>query len=82
MTFNSEQQRYIEDLFEVERRKDRTLEQFFSEDLMEPIFVKNLESVQGDERDIIYFSTTYGPDQSGRISMHFGPLNKKEENAG
>lgn len=76
VTFNSEQQRYIEDLFEAERRKDKNLEQFFSEDLTEPIFVKNLESVQGDERDIIYFSTTYGPDQSDRISMHFGPLNK------
>ena len=38
--------------------------------------MKNLESVQGDERDVILFSTTYGPDQSGSLSMNFGPLKK------
>ena len=42
----------------------------------EPLFVKNLENVQGDERDIILFSVGYGPDNQGRISMNFGPLNK------
>lgn len=76
VTFNAEQQRLIEDLFEVERRKDRSLDRIFGDELAEPLFVKNLESVQGDERDIIYFSTTYGPDQTGRVSMNFGPLNQ------
>ncbi len=76
VTFNSEQQRLIEDLLETERRKNRSLERFFDDDLPESLFVKNLESVQGDERDIIYFTTTYGPDQTGRVSMNFGPLNK------
>ena len=42
----------------------------------EPLFVKNLENVQGDERDVILFSIGYGPDESGRVSMNFGPLNK------
>ena len=42
----------------------------------EPLFVKNLENVQGDERDVILFSVGYGPDQDGRVSMNFGPLNK------
>jgi very-short-patch-repair endonuclease len=52
------------------------LDKHFAEDLIEPVFVKNLESVQGDERDIILFSTTFGPDQRGGITMNFGPLNK------
>jgi very-short-patch-repair endonuclease len=76
VTFNSEQQRLIDDMLEAERRKNGSLERFFDDDLQEPLFVKNLESVQGDERDIVYFSTTYGPDQTGRVSMNFGPLNK------
>ena len=41
----------------------------------EPIFVKNLENVQGDERDIILFSVGYGADKDGKVSMNFGPLN-------
>ena len=41
----------------------------------EPIFVKNLENVQGDERDVILFSVGYGADKSGKVSMNFGPLN-------
>lgn len=76
VTFNSEQQRLIEDLLDAERRKDPGLEPFFSEVELEPVFVKNLESVQGDERDIMYFSITYGPDMSGALSMNFGPLNR------
>ncbi|MBS0368123.1 MAG: DUF3320 domain-containing protein [Proteobacteria bacterium] len=76
VTFNSEQQGLIEDLLDAERRKDPGLEPFFSEVELEPVFVKNLESVQGDERDIMYFSITYGPDISGALSMNFGPLNR------
>lgn len=76
VTFNSEQQRLIEDMLDAERRKDPGLEPFFAEVELEPVFVKNLESVQGDERDIMYFSITYGPDMSGALSMNFGPLNR------
>ena len=43
----------------------------------EPIFIKNLENVQGDERDVILFSVGYGPDQNGNVSMNFGPLNRE-----
>src|SRR5207245_4202526 len=39
-------------------------------------FVKNLESVQGDERDIIIFSIGYGRDQHGGLTMNFGPINR------
>jgi len=76
VTFNSEQQRLIEDLLDEERRRDPSLEPFFSEMELEPLFVKNLESVQGDERDIMYFSITYGPDAAGAVSMNFGPMNR------
>ncbi|MFH0960860.1 MAG: AAA domain-containing protein, partial [Pseudomonadota bacterium] len=76
ITFNSEQQRLIEDLLDNERRKNPALESFFADEKIEPIFVKNLESVQGDERDVIYFSVAYGPDVAGSISMNFGPMNR------
>lgn len=42
----------------------------------EPVFIKNLENVQGDERDVILFSVGYGPDEKGQVSMNFGPLNR------
>ncbi len=45
-------------------------------DREEPLFVKNLENVQGDERDVILFSVCYGPDKTGRVSLNFGPLNQ------
>lgn len=77
VTFNSEQQHLIENLLDEERRKDPAIEPFFGEDRLEPVFVKNLESVQGDERDVMYFSITYGPDRSGAVSMNFGPMNRE-----
>lgn len=42
----------------------------------ESLFVKNLENVQGDERDIILFSVAFGPNAEGKMSLNFGPLNK------
>lgn len=76
VTFNTEQQRLIEDMLDEERGDDPTLEPFFTESVQEPVFVKNLESVQGDERDVMYFSITYGPDSHGAVSLNFGPLNR------
>lgn len=77
VTFNAEQQSLIENLLDDARRRDPRLEPFFSEeDWSEPILIKNLESVQGEERDIMMFSLTYGPDQTGRVAMNFGPLNQ------
>ena len=40
-----------------------------------PFFIKNLENVQGDERDVIYISTTFGPNAAGKFNMQFGPIN-------
>lgn len=76
VTFNAEQQSLIEDLLDEARRQDPGLEPYFADGEIEPVFVKNLESVQGDERDIMYFSITYGPDLAGAVSMNFGPLNR------
>jgi very-short-patch-repair endonuclease len=49
---------------------------FFDENAPEPFFIKNLEMVQGDERDVIFFSVGYGKDESGKVLMNFGPLNQ------
>ncbi|AZC90060.1 DNA helicase-related protein [Pseudomonas chlororaphis subsp. piscium] len=76
VTFNGEQQKLIMDMLDEACRKDPSLDSYFSESELEPVFVKNLESVQGDERDIIYFSTTYGKDAAGVLSMNFGPMNR------
>src|SRR5205823_7452098 len=52
---------------------------FFREDRDEPFFVKNLENVQGDERDVVFLSVAYGPSEADprRVSMNFGPLNRQ-----
>lgn len=76
VTFSQAQQNLILDLLDEARRKNPELEPHFGEDVDEPVFVKNLENVQGDERDVILFSIGYGPDQAGRLSMNFGPLNR------
>ena len=75
ITFNSEQQSLILDLLDSMRRANADLEWFFSEDREEPVIVKNLENIQGDERDVMLFSVTFGPDVEGKLTMNFGPLN-------
>ena len=75
VTFNAEQQTLIEDLLDKARRDDPSLERHFGNDAAEPVLVKNLEGVQGEERDVMLFSLTYGPDATGRIALNFGPLN-------
>jgi very-short-patch-repair endonuclease len=79
VALNAEQQRLIDDLLDQERRQNPDLERFFRDDLEEPVFVKNLETVQGDQRDVILLSIGYGPDTPGAntMSMNFGPLNRK-----
>ncbi len=79
VTLNTEQQRTVEDLLDDARRKHPQIEPYFqSTDTYDGVFVKNLESVQGDERDIIILSLGYGPTVAGgrTMSMNFGPLNK------
>ena len=76
VTFNMTQQKLIEDLLDNELANHPKLETL-SKSGIEPLFVKNLENVQGDERDIIVFSITYAKDQDGRLSMNFGALNRQ-----
>jgi len=76
VAFSQAQMIAIEDEIEQRRRLKPEFEGFFKEDRLEGFFVKNLENVQGDERDVIIFSIGYGCDQHGRMTMNFGPLNK------
>jgi very-short-patch-repair endonuclease len=62
---------------ELMRRRNPSCEQFFNSHANEPFFVKNLENVQGDERDIIFISVGYGKTKEGFLSMSFGPLNRE-----
>lgn len=76
VSFSKVQQNLIEDMLVDELAKYPDLENLAFNSL-EPIFIKNLENVQGDERDVILFSVGYGPDKSGKVSMNFGPLNNE-----
>lgn len=76
VAFNIKQQDLIERLLIKRRQATPDKEYFFHSDSKEPFFIKNLETVQGDERDTIIFSTAYGKDQKGVLSHNFGPLNR------
>jgi very-short-patch-repair endonuclease len=77
ITFNAPQQELILDLLDAERTKRPGLEWFFSDEREEPVIVKNLENVQGDERDVMVFSITFGHDHAGKLSMDFGAVNRE-----
>jgi hypothetical protein len=63
-------------LIEERRILERDIDERFSENASEPFFVKNLENVQGDERDHMIISIAYGPTvESGAVPNRFGPLN-------
>lgn len=82
ITFNSEQEYYIEDLIDEECHKSDIFRNAYlketnrkenGEDVS--LFIKNLENVQGDERDIIIFCIGYAQNEFGKVVSHFGPLN-------
>ncbi|WP_043364531.1 DUF3320 domain-containing protein [Belnapia sp. F-4-1] len=73
-TFSSRQRRAIQDEVELLRRLNPDTEEFFQAHPGEPFFIKNLENVQGDERDVIMISVGYGRNANGTFSMRFGPL--------
>ncbi|WP_411846617.1 DUF3320 domain-containing protein [Roseibacillus persicicus] len=78
ITLNSDQQRLVEDLLDQARRDNPAIEPFFGDDCTEPVVVKNLETVQGDERDLILLGIGFGPTEpGGSMSMNFGPLNRE-----
>lgn len=75
--FSIQQMQAIIDRLEIMRRVDPSAESFFQSHPEEPFFVKNLENVQGDERDVIFISIGYGRDKDGILTMSFGPLNRE-----
>jgi len=76
VTFSVAQQRLIEDLIDDKSEGLGWATDFFDDSRSDAFFVKNLENVQGDERDVIMFSIAYAPDDQGRFAMSFGPVNR------
>lgn len=79
ITMNIEQMRLVEDLLDKARRKHPEIEPHFSDERLEPVVVRNLETAQGDERDVILIGIGFGPTEPGGKTMHmdFGKLNKQ-----
>jgi very-short-patch-repair endonuclease len=78
VAFSVAQRDLIQVELEIMRRANTDLDAFFiTAHPTEPFFVKNLENVQGDERDVIFISIGYGRNESGRIAKEFGPLNRE-----
>src|SRR4051794_24353494 len=78
VTFNHPQRELIEDLIEEECHRDGAFAARYQQELARKesnqdvgFFVKNLENVQGDEREVMIFSTTFGPDAEGRFFRRF-----------
>lgn len=76
VAFSSAQQVAVESAIERRSGTEPVLRELVTDDRLGGFFVKNLENVQGDERDIIIFSVGYGPDENGKLTMNFGPLNR------
>lgn len=78
VAFSLSQADAIDAAVETLRQADSGFDEWCSRDSQERFFIKNLENVQGDERDVMFFSVGYGPDEKGQITMNFGPLNREE----
>jgi very-short-patch-repair endonuclease len=76
VTFSEAQQLTIDMAIRQLRLSDNRFDNLFSEEKEEPFFIKNLENVQGDERDTIIFSIGYAKDSKGTMYMNFGPLSR------
>jgi len=77
IAFSQSQRLQIEDEIEKIKKENPELSALFAYGRGEQVFIKNLETVQGDERDLIIFSVGYGKDELGKFAMHFGPLNQQ-----
>lgn len=77
ITMNVQQMALVERLLDVARQKDPALEKHFADDRLEPVCVRNLETAQGDERDVILLGVSFGPTEPGgrTMPMTFGKLN-------
>ena len=77
VTFSEAQQNAVDAAIRQIRLQNPQYDKFFIEDKEEPFFIKNLENVQGDERDTIIFSIGYARDNKGIMYMNFGPLSRE-----
>jgi very-short-patch-repair endonuclease len=79
ITMNAEQMKLTEDLLDKARRSHPVIEPYFSDEMLEPVVVRNLETAQGDERDLILLGIGFGPTEPGgkSMSMDFGKLNRE-----
>lgn len=77
VTFSEAQQNAVDAAIRQKRLQNPEYDQYFIEDKEEPFFIKNLENVQGDERDTIIFSIGYAKDNKGIMYMNFGPLSRE-----
>ena len=82
VTFNETQKDLIENMLQDEAEANPVFRAHYEEERARcdgqqdvGFFVKNLESVQGDERDVMIFSTTFGPPSHGKFRRCFGPIN-------
>ncbi|WP_336250710.1 DUF3320 domain-containing protein [Stomatohabitans albus] len=75
VTFSIAQEEAVANAVELARKERPDLDQYFTDDRSHGFFIKTLEKVQGDERDVIIFSIGYGPDEHGRVYNTFGPIN-------
>ena len=77
VAFSKAQSDMITEVLEIRRRKDTYLDKYLRADKIEDVFIKNIENVQGDERDIILISVGYGPHEANAklSTMQFGPVN-------
>ena len=77
VTFSEAQQNAVDTVIRQKRLQNPYFDKFFVEDKDNSFFVKNLENVQGDERDTIIFSIGYAKDSKGIMYMNFGPLSRE-----
>jgi superfamily I DNA and/or RNA helicase len=82
-TMNSDQKELIREEFERELERNNHVDKYVADwqernDALEEFFIKNLETIQGDERDVMFISTLYGPEMAGAgVHQRFGPINSK-----
>ena len=78
VTMNTQQRDLIDEEIRLLASKSNEANEYISswEETMEPFVVKNLENVQGDERDVIFISTLFGPNKDNKVMQRFGPINQ------
>lgn len=75
VTFNSQQRDHILNLLDEVRQHDGRVEEALSRE-DQPLFVKNLDNVQGDERDTVLFTLAFAADEKGKVPLNWGPLSR------